>query len=142
MITLTSSEGDAFQVDDAFATHAVTVRNLLDDTGTTSAVPLPNVSSAALAKVIEFCNSRALPEADREAFDAEYVRVEQSLLFDIILAANYLDIAALLDLTCGAVANLIKGKTPEEIRATFNLPNDLTPEEEEQIRKDNAWAFE
>ena len=28
----------------------------------------------------------------------------------------------------------IAGKTPEEIRKTFNIKNDFTPEEEEQVR--------
>lgn len=28
----------------------------------------------------------------------------------------------------------------EEIRTTFNIVNDFTPEEEEQIRKENEWA--
>ena len=35
---------------------------------------------------------------------------------------------------------MIKGKTPEEIRVMFNIKNDLTPEEEEQIRKENDWC--
>ena len=40
------------------------------------------------------------------------------------------------------VANMIKGKTPEEIRKTFNIRNDFTPEEEEEVRRENQWAFE
>ena len=36
-------------------------------------------------------------------------------------AANYLNIKTLLDLTCKTVADMIKGKTPEEIRKTFNV---------------------
>lgn len=57
-------------------------------------------------------------------------------------AANYLNIKSLLDLTCQTVADMIKGKTPEEIRKTFNIKNDFTPEEEEEVRRENAWAFE
>ena len=34
----------------------------------------------------------------------------------MILAANYLDIKSLLDLTCAKVASMIKGKNTEEIR--------------------------
>ena len=41
-------------------------------------------------------------------------------------AANYLNIKTLLDLTCKTVADMIKGKTPEEIRAHFNIQNDFT----------------
>jgi hypothetical protein len=57
-------------------------------------------------------------------------------------AANYLHIKNLLDLTCQTVADMIKGKTPEEIRKTFNIKNDFTPEEEEEVRRENQWAFE
>ncbi|KAK0575304.1 hypothetical protein LWI29_037009 [Acer saccharum] len=49
---------------------------------------------------------------------------------------------SLLDLTCQTVADMIKGKTPEEIRKTFNIKNDFTPEEEEEVRRENQWAFE
>lgn len=36
-------------------------------------------------------------------------------------------------MTCKTVANMIKGKTPEEIRKTFNIKNDFTEEEEAQV---------
>ena len=66
-----------------------------------------------------------------DAYDAKFIDIENlEDLFDIILAANYLDIKSLLDLSCAKVATLIKGKSPEEIRKTFNIPNDFTPEEE------------
>lgn len=60
----------------------------------------------------------------------------------VFQAANYLNIKGLLDLTCQTVADMIKGKTPEEIRKTFNIKNDFTPEEEEEVRRENQWAFE
>jgi S-phase kinase-associated protein 1 len=37
---------------------------------------------------------------------------------------------------------MIKGKTQEEIRKTFNIKNDFTPEEKEEVRRENQWAFE
>jgi S-phase kinase-associated protein 1 len=68
------------------------------------------------------------------------MNVDQGTLFELILAANYLDMKALLDLGCKTVANMIKGKSVEEIRKTFNVQNDFTPEEEEAIKKENEWS--
>jgi S-phase kinase-associated protein 1 len=73
---------------------------------------------------------------------ADFVNVEQPMLFELILAANYMDIKPLLDLTCAAVASMIKGKTPQEIRETFNITNDFSPEEEAQVREENRWCEE
>ena len=63
-------------------------------------------------------------------------------LFELIVAANYMDIKSLLDLGCAKVATLIKGKSPEDIRRTFNIVNDFTPEEEARIREENRWCGE
>jgi S-phase kinase-associated protein 1 len=70
------------------------------------------------------------------------LKIDQGTLFELILASNYLDIKGLLNVTCKSVANMMKGKTPEEIRKTFNITNDFSPEEEEQVRKENEWCEE
>ena len=59
-----------------------------------------------------------------------------------MILSNVLILQGLLDVTCKTVANMIKGKTPEEIRKTFNIKNDFTPSEEEQVRKENEWCEE
>lgn len=115
---------------------------------------LQQVNEAVMKKVLEWCeHHRKDPPAsqdddsdsrkkstDIDEWDQKFMQVDQEMLFEIILAANYLDIKALLDVGCKTVANMIKGKSPDEIRKTFNIQNDFTPEEEDQIRRENEWA--
>lgn len=144
-ITLRSSDGETFEVEEAAAVESQTIKNMIEDDCADGAIPLPNVTSQILSKVIEYCKKHvaaATSNDDLKAWDADFVKVDQDTLFDLILAANYLNIRSLLDLTCQTVADMIKGKTPEEIRKTFNIKNDFTPEEEEEIKRENQWAFD
>lgn len=92
-------------------------------------IPLPNVKAEVLKKVIEFCEhhlqepmteiekplkSQNMADVVQEWY-ANFVDLEQVLLFELILAANYMDIKPLLDLTCATVASMIKGKTVSNI---------------------------
>ncbi|KAK5664149.1 hypothetical protein OQA88_364 [Cercophora sp. LCS_1] len=157
-IFLQSSDGNRIEVDRTVAEKSVLIKNLIDDLGvdslTTEAIPIPNVNDSVLRKVLEWCekhrgdsaqsaeeeNDTRKKTTEIDEWDQKFMQVDQEMLFEIILAANYLDIKALLDVGCKTVANMIKGKSPEEIRKTFNITNDFTPEEEEQIRRENEWA--
>ncbi|CAG8955274.1 hypothetical protein HYFRA_00011256 [Hymenoscyphus fraxineus] len=157
MIRLQSNDNHTVQVERAVAERSMLIKNMLDDLGdaaTENDIPIPNVTEAVLKKVIEWCeHHRNDPVAsndddsdsrkkttDIDEWDQKFMQVDQEMLFEIILASNYLDIKPLLDVGCKTVANMIKGKSPEEIRKTFNITNDFTPEEEEQIRRENEWA--
>lgn len=153
MIVLRSSDGETFSVEEKVAVLSHTIKNMVDDCDDTL-YPLPNVKASILAKVIEYCKRHAeaaekagadpavYKNDDLNVFDQEFVNVDQEMLYDLIMASNYLDVKGLLDLTTQRVADMIKGKTPEEIRKLFNIENDFTPEEEKQIREENMWAFE
>lgn len=56
-----------------------------------------------------------------DPWDAELVDgiKKWKVLFDIVLAANYMDIQPLLHLGCAKVASCIKGKTQDEIKEIF-----------------------
>jgi len=148
---------ESIEVPIEVANMSVTIKNMLEDLGSTSdvAIPLHNVTQKILNKVVEYCKHHCehpTPKSEDKKddkksddilpWDKEFCNVDQATLFELILAANYLDIKPLLDLTCKTVANMIKGKTPEEIRKTFNIKNDFTPEEEEKVRKENEWCEE
>ena len=48
-------------------------------------------------------------------WDEDFFKVDQKIVFDVILAANYLDIKGLLNMGCVIVAKNIRGKTAVEI---------------------------
>ncbi|RYR60664.1 hypothetical protein Ahy_A04g017722 isoform A [Arachis hypogaea] len=101
-ITLKSSDGEAFEVDEAVALESQTIKHMIED----------DCADSILAKVIEYCKKHVDAAASEEKpsdedlkmWDAEFVKVDQATLFDLILAANYLNIKSLLDLTCQTVA--------------------------------------
>lgn len=95
-VKLRSSDDELFEVDEAVAFESQAVKNMIEDTGKDAIVPLPNVSSKILAKVIEYCkyhvdnqktteDKPAAPEDDIKAWDADFVKVDQATLFDLIL---------------------------------------------------------
>ncbi|KAF1327348.1 S-phase kinase-associated protein 1a, partial [Globisporangium splendens] len=159
-VKLVSMEGQSYEVDAAVASLSKLVSTLVSDDADeddVQEVPLPNVKKHVLEKVVAFCEhhhvhpmkelEKPLKSNDlRDAVSdwyADFVEVkqeDQELLFELILAANYLDIKSLLDLACAKVATMIKGKTPEEIRATFGITEEFTPEEEQRIREENKWC--
>mmetsp|Transcript_17833 Transcript_17833/g.38219 ORF Transcript_17833/g.38219 Transcript_17833/m.38219 type:complete len:163 (-) Transcript_17833:301-789(-) len=154
-LTLKSSQGEIFEVDLEVACMSTLIKNMVEDSGNDEEIPLPNVKTPILSKIIDYCKyhkevpaediqkplkSNNLVECGVSEWDAEYVNIEQEVLFELILAANYLDIKSLLDLTCAKVASMIKGKNTEEIRKQFNIVNDFTPEEEAQVREENRWC--
>ncbi|XP_047551441.1 S-phase kinase-associated protein 1-like [Lutra lutra] len=158
-IKLQCSNGEIFGVDVEIAKQSVTIKTMLedlgmDDEGDNDLVPLPNVKAAILKKVIQWCTHHKHdppPPKDDEnkekwtddipVWDQEFLKVDQGILFELILAANYLDIKGLLDVTCKTVVNMIKGKS-EEICKNFNIKNDFTEEEEAQVYKENQWCEE
>ena len=152
-IRLVSADNEVFSVRMAVAKQSNTVKKIIDGwmatggiPGADNCIPVPSIESPILSKVIEYCSWHVMAEQDRTADDVKnewnqrFVDVDQGTLFHLILAANALDIPSLSDLTCKTVADMIKSKTPEEIRAHFNIQSEFTPEEEEEVRRENAWC--
>ena len=124
--------------------------------GCTAPIKVAQLPAAVLGKVRDFCvqhhgDSRAelteeqeilLRETPIAAWDKEFVDVDLQTLFELILAANYLNIKAMQNLTCKAVAEMIKGKSPEDIKKLFGVEGDFTEEEKAQVLAENPWLRE
>jgi len=149
LVKLQSSCNKIYEVEKDIACMSLTIKGMLDAglDESDAEIPLSNVEADILERIISYCKyhhenpaNATKVEENEESFDDKFIKVEYEILFKLTLAANFLDIKPLLDLTCKQIANLIRGKTPEEIKILFSLTQDFTPEEEEQIRKENEWC--
>ncbi|GJM97759.1 hypothetical protein PR202_ga14711 [Eleusine coracana subsp. coracana] len=159
MVTLISSDNTRFEVEAAAASLSQTLQLTILDGGGGGGdgIPLPNVDSATLSKVLEYCikhapaaanggapNATAVDRAELERFDNEFVNIDQSVLYSLIMAAHNLEIEGLQSLVAKKVADMIKGKSPMEIRRTLGFP-DPTPEEQAEMNAhmlEYGWAYE
>ena len=156
---LISQEGEKFVVNSEVANLSGLVQTMIDNDAPedeAQEIPLQSVKTATLAKVIEFCNhyieepmkeiSTPIKSNDMakivEEWYASFVNIEKVDLYDLILAANYMDIKPLLDLSCCTIAAMIKGKTPEEIAAHFECTREFIPCDEAKVREENKWVEE
>ncbi|KAH7825399.1 SKP1-like protein 1A [Monocercomonoides exilis] len=149
IIKITTGDGKTLEVAREVAMMCGSIQRAAEFASSDDTIDFPNIKSAELSRIFEYCeyhnranHSEGVNEADVKAFDANFVKMDKGLLFAVVVAANFLDIKPLLDLCCAAIANSLKGKTPEEIRREYNIENDLTPEDEEEIKAESAWLYQ
>ncbi|PNY08194.1 SKP1-like protein 21-like [Trifolium pratense] len=97
------------------------------------AICLPQqVSPAMLSLILDYCRFHQVlgrSNKERKAYDEKFVRIDTEKLCELTSAADSLQLKPLVDLTSRALARIIEGRSPEEIRDIFHLPDDLTEEE-------------
>jgi hypothetical protein len=77
----------------------------------------------------------ACARQEKRQFNEKFVRVEVKRLCELTSGADALKMRTVVDLASRQLARMIEGKSPEQIRAIFHLPDDLTEEEKlEPIR--------
>lgn len=163
-IRLRCSDGEIIHVDYEIIHASTTIKNLVDTMGlmenNSEIIPISKIEAKTLKMIIEWATKHkdddSVPVEDDDdnhhidlkkrvskipVWDIEFLNnMDQNTLFDVIAAANYLDIKVLLNTSCLFVSNMISGKCIDELRTLFNIVNDFTPEEEIQIAKENtAW---
>ena len=118
-------------------------------------LPLPTIHAKVLRKVVNWCQHQHEQESKSAnkfktqekthpkitkltGWERKFINsinsinsLGQSIMFDIIIAANYLDIQGLIALLTMEIARMMNGKTPKKIRDVFKIENDL-------MTKDNA----
>ncbi|XP_029127991.1 SKP1-like protein 21 isoform X2 [Cajanus cajan] len=136
-IWLETSDGSIQQVEQEIAMYCPLICQEIIQKGMGSskncAICLPQrVSPAMLSLILDYCRFHQVPgrsNKERKSYDEKFIRMETKRLCELTSAADSLQLKPLVDLTSRALARIIEGKSPEEIREIFHLPDDLTEEE-------------
>jgi len=150
IVTLVSQEKTAFRVQKKAALQSNLVRTALEDDKDAKEVALVHIAAPIVEKCIVYMQYHVdVPPRKIESplkssnmkelvdrFDAKFVDdIDLDTLMKLLLAANYMDIKSLLELICAKVASMMKGKTAPQIRKAFNIREEFTPEEYEEIKE-------
>ena len=171
-VQLVSKQGKTFTVTQHTASMSLTLQDMLEDEDEETVIPLPIVDSSILEIIIEFMEQYSndihtekemplIPKPLTNTLDVVLLQHPmvgwiQNLaerrsgpnnapiqLFEVIKAANYMNIPPLLQLGCAQVASMIRGQTPEEIRSTLGIADaEFTAEETRQLKEENRWCLE
>jgi len=139
-LKLTSKDKKEFTVERKHAFISTLVKTSLENDDKAEEVPIPGVQGAILELVVNYMKehkgveppiiekplrSKVMKDVCPHKWDADYIDKigdTRQMLYDLILAANYMDIKSLLHLGCAKVASLIKGQPLEKIKEILD-PN-------------------
>merc|ERR1719222_712212 len=144
---LMCKDGEVIEVDQDVAKISVLINGLIEYGGVEEDIPIAQVTKPVMEKAIAFMTHiREHPPAEIEKplsstdlsqvvdqWHNEYINVDQERLFELVMAANYLDVKPLLELSCAKVASLIKGKSIQEIRQFFQIRTTSLPSRKSKL---------
>ena len=155
-VTLISKEGEKIITTEKAVERSKLIKNLLQDYPEEAEIPLTEVTTETLKKIQEYLEhyqdkeptpvqapliSNDLKANGISEWDLSFINIESSKVFELLTAANYMDIQCLLDLAAAKIASIIKGLTPEDINNKFKFPI-MSPDEEEAIFKETQWCLD
>jgi hypothetical protein len=138
LVSLVSNEGTTFQLSaDAAKVSRVLATMLEEDNDTQEAIPVPNANDAMLSLVVQFLEHYQVEplqpiakplkwDTHEQCFKPEwyatFIQREETELRELLMVANFLDIAPLLDLSAGAYAIYLKDRPVAEVCRLLNIP--------------------
>jgi len=156
-LKLSSKDKKDFTVERKHAFISTLVKTSLENDDKAEEVPIPGVTGAILDLVVNYMKehkgveppiiekplrSKVMKDVCPHKWDAEYIDKigeTRQQLYDLILAANYMDIKSLLHLGCAKVASLIKGQPLEKIKEILD-PNQGAKKADSKDSKDSKDA--
>ena len=120
---LESSDGKIFTVDAATVEQMVTIQTMIDheDEDSDEVTPVPTVKAQVLEKIIQWTDYQRVDHEETEmiAWYIQYFNIELKEKFEIIIAADYLEVKSLLKESC---RNVLINNDWEKCASSFHDP--------------------
>ncbi|KAJ0972124.1 hypothetical protein J5N97_020083 [Dioscorea zingiberensis] len=162
-VILSSGDGAEFTVPFSVAKQSAVIAGIVNETEDGTAdqkrvvkVPCELVSGQVLELMVRYWKEHSddqkgggsdsstaeLKKKKLKAWDKEFVKLENKLMFELVKGSHYLESIELMDLLCQTLADTIKDMSVEAVREFFDIQGDFTPEEEAKIKEDIKWVFD
>jgi hypothetical protein len=150
IIKLKSNDEKEFTINKKAVERSRLVAGILADYEDNTEVPLPDVNGTTLGRIVEYLkhyeNSEPKPipkplknshiDEILDEWDFNFVdNIPLDESIDLLNAANYMDIAPLLQLACCRIAREMIDRPVEEVRELFGITSDMSKEEMEEMDK-------
>lgn len=138
-VVLITQDGKCFTIPKRVASMSKVFDDALRNDDKATELPVPNVSGDIMDLIIQFMThhdgvhppiiekplrSKFIKEVVKDPWDATFIDqigdVRQKL-YDLILAANFMDCKSLLHLGCAKVASLIKGQPLDKVKEILDV---------------------
>nr|GEX09039.1 SKP1-like protein 1B [Tanacetum cinerariifolium] len=130
-ITLKSSDGQDFEMDETAAQLSLTIKQTMEQDRSKTIIPIPTVNGHTLSKIIDYCKKHVTDKDSEEAlksFDAEYVNEMNDVTLSYVSnAARVMGIESLHVLVSTALRDRLKGKSVEEVFQMFSIDDRMKP---------------
>jgi len=153
---LKSKEGEAVKFNAKVLELCNFLKTTMEDTNPDDPIEL-DISMKILNKIKEFFENygykpikqiaKPLKSSNfEEVADSWSTNFFQALsdqdIADLMMGASYLQCSSLFDYCCAFIACQFRDLTIEELKQKYGVAEELTPELEEQIKKEHAFLFQ
>lgn len=150
-IQFSTSDGEIVSADPQITLYSSTIRDAVNFNSPNEIIPLPSIDSMILRKILQWIDfhrniaSMADGQVDSDnanisTWEYDFLSVDTPVLFQLAEAADYLAMDGLCEMVSSILADMIRGKSPADVRRTFNIRVDVDPYEDHKIQLENVWA--
>jgi len=155
-INIISKDGIYFAIDIKSAQRSGLLKNIITDYDTKESITIEEVNGNILKLILDYLVHyrdteprvipRPLPTSNlldvTDKWDVDFINLDKSILFELIIACNFMDVIGLLELSSSKIASIMKNMDSETIKREFAIPEDMTKEEQEKMEEEELGEYQ